>query len=405
MEREHSRETRLTREQLYELVWSEPMLALGPRYGMSDVGLKKACKRLRVPTPGRGYWAMKAVGRAPRRTPLPKLPASVSESQQSITLGRLPKPSPTEAAEATGPVADQERFESLAENRIAVGEVLTDPHKLVQMSVQLLRHAKADQQHRLVSRGKRCLAVAVTLGTADRAMVVYDALLKACDSRGWPVTVTGDENRSTTVAVGAEHVGLFIEERVDRMERKPDPKEKRVYWPKEYDYVPTGRLTVRLIAPYLGGVRQSWSDGAKQRVEDCLNGIMVGLVAASEFLKAQRLEQEARHREYLAAEERRHQAERRRQAEEARVRALDADLVAWRKAATVRQYAWAMRQSAEAAGLLGEGTPLPEWLSWVEQYAERIDPTTGTPSVPTDPQPHAWTGGYGSQTPSPRPLW
>src|SRR5690348_13061118 len=34
----------------------------------------------------------------------------------------------------------------------------------------------------------------------------------------------------------------------------------------------------RLDAPYLG-VRQSWSDGAKQRVEECLNQVMVGLVA------------------------------------------------------------------------------------------------------------------------------
>ena len=71
--------------------------------------------------------------------------------------------------EATGPVAEQERFEALSENRITVAEVLTDPHKLVQASVQLLRNAKADQQHRLVPRGKKCLAVAVTLGTAESA--------------------------------------------------------------------------------------------------------------------------------------------------------------------------------------------------------------------------------------------
>jgi hypothetical protein len=236
-------------------------------------------------------------------------------------------------------------------------------------------------------------------------MVVYDALLKACDARGWPVAVTeGEQSSATSVTIGAEKVGLLIEERVDRVERKPDPKEKRIYWAKEYDYVPTGRLTVRLVAPYLGGVRQSWSDGAKQRVEDCLNAIMVGLVAASEFRKSQRLEQEARQREYLAAEERRREAERRRQREEARVRALDSDLLAWRKAAAVREYAAAMRKSAGAAGL-SEGTAMAEWLSWVEQYADRIDPATGTPDVPADPQPHPWERTYSNATSGMRSVW
>lgn len=86
-------------------------------------------------------------------------------------------------------------------------------------------------------------------------MTVYDALVKACDARGWSVEVTeGEHGSATTVTVGEEQVGLLIEERVDRVERKPDPKEKRVFWGKEYDYVPTGRLTVRLVASYLGGV-------------------------------------------------------------------------------------------------------------------------------------------------------
>ena len=399
-------ESHLTREQLYELVWTEPMQVLGPRYGMSDVGLKKACKRLRIPTPGRGYWAQKAAGRAPRRVALPKLPSSVSASQQTITFGRPPKPTAKEVEEATGPVADQERFEARPENRIVVPEVLTDPHTLVAASVHLLRQAKTDQQHRLVPRGKRCLALAVTLGTVDRAMAVYDALIKACEAWGWTVgvTVTEDGGRSaTTVSVGDEQVGISIEERVDRAERKHDPKGKQTYWGREYDYVPAGRLTIRLQAQYLG-VRQSWSDGTKQRVEDTLNMVMVGLVAAAEALKLQRLEREARHREYLAAEERRRLAEQRRQEEAARVRALDSHLAAWRKASMVREYAAAMRASAEATGLLAEGAPLTVWLAWVEAFADRVDPTAGTPAVPADPQPYAGYG-YGGASSEPRPVW
>ena len=133
---------------------------------------------------------------------------------------------------------------------------------------------------------------------------------------------------------------------------------------------------------------------------------MVGLVAAAEFLKAQHLEREARHREYLAAEERRCEAERHRQIEEARARALDADLAAWRTASTIRQYATAMRHSAAAAGLVDEGAPMTTYLAWVEAYADDIDPAVGTPAVPADPKPQGWSGyGYGGGAPSPRSLW
>jgi hypothetical protein len=46
----------LTREQLYNLVWSEPLQRLGKQIGISDVGLAKQCRNIRVPLPVTGYW-------------------------------------------------------------------------------------------------------------------------------------------------------------------------------------------------------------------------------------------------------------------------------------------------------------------------------------------------------------
>jgi hypothetical protein len=59
-------ESRLTRSELYELVWSEPMSTLAPKYGLSDVGMAKICRRLRVPRPWRGYFARKDAGQTIR---------------------------------------------------------------------------------------------------------------------------------------------------------------------------------------------------------------------------------------------------------------------------------------------------------------------------------------------------
>lgn len=59
------------RDDLYEEVWSAPLLAVAKKYGMSDVGLGKVCRKLKIPLPGRGYWAKRAAGHVTDRTMLP----------------------------------------------------------------------------------------------------------------------------------------------------------------------------------------------------------------------------------------------------------------------------------------------------------------------------------------------
>jgi len=64
----------IDRQALYELVWSEPMLSLAKRWGMSGRGLAKACRRAQVPVPPRGYWAKVKAGlkvKIPRLKPYP----------------------------------------------------------------------------------------------------------------------------------------------------------------------------------------------------------------------------------------------------------------------------------------------------------------------------------------------
>jgi len=49
---------KLTREELYQMVWSKPVTKWAKEFGLSDVGFAKICKKMKVPLPGRGYWAV-----------------------------------------------------------------------------------------------------------------------------------------------------------------------------------------------------------------------------------------------------------------------------------------------------------------------------------------------------------
>lgn len=60
----------ISRQQLYEAVWSTPATHLASRFGVSDSFLARICKRLRVPRPQPGYWAKLAVGKAPPKPAL-----------------------------------------------------------------------------------------------------------------------------------------------------------------------------------------------------------------------------------------------------------------------------------------------------------------------------------------------
>ena len=51
------------------------MWKLAPKYKVSDVALAKTCRKLKIPLPGRGYWAKLAAGKSLRgRPPLPPFP-------------------------------------------------------------------------------------------------------------------------------------------------------------------------------------------------------------------------------------------------------------------------------------------------------------------------------------------
>jgi hypothetical protein len=80
-----ARHLSLTREQLYQLVWSKPMQHLAKDYGISDRAMAKLCARNQVPVPPRGYWAKKNSGYKVVRPPLPAFVAK-----------EKPKPEPPE---------------------------------------------------------------------------------------------------------------------------------------------------------------------------------------------------------------------------------------------------------------------------------------------------------------------
>ena len=62
--------TAWNRLDLYNEVWKQPLIKLSLKYGISDVRLGKVCRELKIPHPGRGYWAKRKAGKRVVQLPL-----------------------------------------------------------------------------------------------------------------------------------------------------------------------------------------------------------------------------------------------------------------------------------------------------------------------------------------------
>ena len=73
------------RETLYKEIWSEPIIKVAQRYGVSDVAIHKICKAMDIPKPPAGYWRQLETGKHVDRIPLPPTTKPTQKNRFSYT--------------------------------------------------------------------------------------------------------------------------------------------------------------------------------------------------------------------------------------------------------------------------------------------------------------------------------
>src|SRR5665213_2471888 len=178
----------LTRRQLYDLVWDTPIDVLAARYEISNVGLAKICRRYDVPVPPRGYWQKLAAGIKVSRSKL-SAPHRVKDDAVVVTLSpRVDKTEPEPLLCAA--IREQRTYEDQPEHKIVVITPLaaiSRVHPLVRQTATILRKTKMVDRGLMRAHGESILDVQVCNEQLDRAMCIMDALIKALETRGFPV--------------------------------------------------------------------------------------------------------------------------------------------------------------------------------------------------------------------------
>lgn len=376
------------RNLLYEQVWAEPVQTVAKSYGVSGVYLARVCRQLSVPLPPRGYWAKVRAGKSPRRARLPKL-----KKDEKETLAVWRRSAPKRADVDSGA-----KLELPAD--VVVADELVEPHKLVARTAKRLTRAKPSNGT-VAGRPLGLLDVTVGPDSLDRAMRIYDALLKGMEAIGLRVEITGpsefkrDElarhltehlDQVTRTCCNDEWITLALWEEVRRSEDpKPEVKPRRTSWgdvytpwqPTTYTHTPTGTLALQMTNVSGLGLRTMWRDGKHQRLEDCVAPFIAHLGVAAQALKADRTEKERKRQEAEAERKRREEVLEQRRAAEERLDRLKREAAAWRDANQLRDYAKEALARLDEAESPGDDEQVRRFeLTWLLSYADRLDPLT-----------------------------
>ncbi len=335
----------LTREALYKLVWSEPMLKVGAKYKVSSSYMARVCKRLNVPRPERGYWNKLAVGKAP---PIPSLPdlqpgdelAWVRDGQSIRMLRPTPQP-PTKIKRL--------------KKKAALS--LPDQHPLIKDAKALFVIGRESDEAGYLKPNKKLLPdLVVTKTGLDKALNFANQLYLMFEKYGHHVIIAPNGERlhrapveereqprrnreynnlwspwrCTVVYIGTVAIGLTIIEMSEEVEMRyvngkyiresdyvPPRRETSYTWTTTREF-PTGKLRLQAYSPYPGTQwNKQWQETKKIdlciRIKSIVRELQQDTIEIVNVVEEEARQAEIRHREWEVQKEtwRREEEERR----------------------------------------------------------------------------------------------
>jgi len=383
---------RLSREELYDLVWSKTMGSLSTRFGVSNAVLKQTCQRVAIPMPGPSHWTKKAFGKETLQAALPaRLPGmdndvvvarpfdrywfSKSKMKQLYPPPRTPPefPEPIEAV--------RERIAK------AIGEISV-PHQIhlwhPAIDCWLKEHAK--RREKILAGVSSYSLDKPELDTPfeQRRLRILNSLFFAMQKMNGYPWVSFREGRYIDIGFCSCIHHPSIRLALDQQHQS----NRRVR-----SVVAQSRSSgIKLALSILGGPnfetdRMTWQDDNEGEIETHMTEIAVEVILTAEIqyrevmneryqLTVQRrIEIEEKLRQRKIARERA-EKKRLRKIERARISRLLRDAGAFKQANKIRNYVDTIRSSQACDGS-SSTDEFERWSQWALAQADSIDPAYG----------------------------
>jgi len=199
----------LTRKELYDLVWAEPLSRLAKKYKISDNGLRKICKSMIIPIPAMGHWQKIQYG---KQVIVTRLPAKY-EGKDEITLGEKGEGD----INIDSPIVQQRKLIQSIDNTKDLPLTVPDrlpskPDNLIRSTMDFFdavgRYYKS--HHGTFPDRINVLSIQVPEESRPRALRLLDTIIKVLRSRKHDVIA---DHFTTYAKIGDEHVNFRLREK------------------------------------------------------------------------------------------------------------------------------------------------------------------------------------------------
>lgn len=347
----------LTRDQLFELVWSKPITVLAKEFGLSDNDLRKICKNRNIPLPYMGYWSKLRHGKPVRKV---MLPASIEGNE--IIINPPNENSQANQKEFLSKTILVKEIEPKYKHLLQVPARLTNPDDLIVNVKNALADKDIYLHHGLISASSGFINITVAPVNVPRALRFMDTLIKLLRARG----------HETNNVKDTSHLVVFGEPLVIHLQEKLKYEyviEGKYNWKTRHEH-PTGIFMLRTWKNYHWH-QKVWSDG-KILIEDQLEKIVVGIELLAQKEKAKQIELEelwAQQDEEQRIKKERHDRE---ELDGANFQKLLAQSQIWKRAQILDEFIAEIEQKLIASKELTDDKK--EWLSWAKRKSDEFNP-------------------------------
>lgn len=378
----------ITRQELYDLVWSRPIMHVAKDFGISGSMLSRICKDRNVPKPPRGYWAnlqatsAKKVGRFIKPA-LPNFP----EPDQSFNGLIYKEYADREAARTDDfdpenlddpikepPAPPTESLEEFKERIEAIFPDLPAPESFTAIHPIVQKLMDYDVTLAALKRRGSWETPKYKNETGEMCLVWLNVLVHSFEFLGFDVTVRGKKNFTFQLSFLGEHKGFvfFISERhLPPVQRKAlKRKQSRAYcfrWDQETDKYTKGDNYYEFESITTDCIKQIVMDVVMYDEKEYRERIV-----SNYRWKVERRKSEIERREYeiqLAAAKKRKALKK---LLASRVELMDEAVANMNSADKIRELIATMQAKADATGSTVKG--MKRWIGWATHHANTIDP-------------------------------
>lgn len=220
---------KLTRKQIYDMMWTNGVGHTEKSLGLKQKELKKICEKFEIPRPSSGYWTSLKLGKQVEKTVLPSNnnDSGIINTDDYITKEKAPK-----LPMRVGSQKDAEgkyQAKELPSNDQNINPLYKVPDVLYAKDPLILdTKAKLREQNfrntnpwnaknPFKCKADKWLSMRVSQEQEDRAIRIYATIIKAAQSKGYELYIAKDNNRyypecTTYIVIRSHKIQTFLRE-------------------------------------------------------------------------------------------------------------------------------------------------------------------------------------------------